>query len=204
MQIRREEPSPAEAAIVASRAFGIPLTPAYKERVASVIEKGYYYAARTNEGQLIGFLVARSYGSLNYIDGTAVLPKYQAQNLAQSLGLAALRDFPAPFIALVTQSVYAYRSAAKWCSTIFPKLGQADLGIPESLRDAAKILVENELRPFPIIPKFYPLDFYRIKPVSRDPITQRWWDSLAEFDNGDAIYIVGELAPSIKEMADVS
>lgn len=200
MYVRREEPSPAEAAIVASRSFGVALNPEYEERVASVVLKGYYYAAR-EDGKLVGFLVLRDYENLNYIDGTAVLPEYQAHGVAHSLGLAALTDFPSPFVAMLTQSIHAYRSVAEWCSSTFPEQGTASLALSSDFEAAVKTLVANEGRAFPLITDFYPLDFYGEKPRSKDVELQEWWDSLARFDEGDAIYVVGRLADEILQEA---
>lgn len=200
MQVRREEPSPAEAAIVASRAFGVRLTPEYEESVASVVTKGQYYAARDGE-KLIGFLVVRPYGDLNYIDGTAILPEHQGQSVAHQLGLAALADFPACFVAMLTQSVHTYSSVAELCSLTFPAVGQTDRRLPDELEAPAQTLISHELRTFPIVRSFYPPDFYGEKPVSRDSGMQSWWDSLADFGQGDAIYVIGKLADGILQKA---
>lgn len=80
-----------------------------------------------------------------------------------------------------------WASASKMVRTIFPHPT-----LPcEASEEIALNLAKSLMMSGPIHPAFYGGALYGQKPAHHDPRIQNWWDSLCQFDRGDAVVCVG-------------
>ena len=141
----------------------------------------------------IGFLIYRLIEpDILYVIGVHILPQYQGQGLAQALISDLAYRLDAVYLALRTQSPLMWRAGSSLC-----RRGQwypnPHRDLPAELTPIVAVVATKIDSVYPVHIGQYGGPLYGKKPVHHDPALQTWWDSICNFERGDAVVCVGEL-----------
>ncbi len=194
MFIYKSTPSTIEAARVAAAAFTKTYSQEVYEDVAQHLAEGSVYTIFDGVS-LAGFAIFNmaDHETL-YLAGIILRPDVQGQGVAAKVIGMAREETGAKKLMLRTQSLRMWSVGNKLCHFWYPnpkgRLGYYDhaswigaLGSPPfvSYEDKSKI-----------IRAFYGGPLYGQKPTHRNRPLQKWWDSICDFDRGDAVVCYGE------------
>lgn len=192
MLIHKSTPSTIEAARVAAAAFVRTYSQELYDDVAQHLAEGTVYTIFDGVS-LAGFAIFNMEDSETlYLAGIILRPDFQGIGLAQKVIQMAQAETKAKKLKLRTQSLRMWSVGNKLCRSWFPnpngKVGYYDYNTLWS-RGPYFVLYENKAE---ILRNFYGGPLYGQKPVHRNAVLQQWWDSICDFDRGDAVVCCGE------------
>jgi hypothetical protein len=192
MLIHKSTPSTIEAARVAAAAFTKAYSQEVYEDVAQHLTEGEVYTIFDGVS-LAGFAIFNmaDHETL-YLAGIILRPDFQNIGLASEIIKRAQAETGAKKFSLRTQSPRMWSVGNSLCRTWFPnpngKLGYYDYSTPWP-GGPYFVLYEDKSE---IIRAFYDGPLYGQKPTHRNRPLQEWWDSICDFDRGDAVVCYGE------------
>lgn len=186
-----------EATRVASAGFVQPLTSALRDDVERHLEEGALVQSFTLEDVVVGFAIYRLFEigtvRLLYLAGIILDPRIQGQHLAaRAIGLAAA-ELGATHLGLRTQSLRMWLVGERLTCVTWAPHPSRELSDEDARLGAALSERIHGAGRFPQLAGFYGAPLYGEKPVYRDPLIQSWWDSICNFDAGDAVICLGTL-----------
>jgi ribosomal protein S18 acetylase RimI-like enzyme len=126
-----------------------------------------------------------------YIAGTLVHPEYQGKGLkAEATRMAMDKFMDRTYFAGRTQSPIVWSSVTRLASVVYPHPNATK---PSSqMLSALDALVAYLKMKSAIEPGFYGGPLYGQKPLHRNEGIQAWWDSLIDFQRGDALLYIAQ------------
>jgi len=185
-----ETPELEVAVLIASEAFGQPITPelrtdvferlARKDLIFSIVEK--------SKGELIGFATFMVFGDTLYLDGIVIRPEYHKRGLSKQTIQLARKQTSTDWLVLCTQSVRMWSAGRKVTSTWYPLPNKMnDTELEQKARSLMVTLGMKDL----VDKGFYGGKLYDQKPTHRNIALQSWWDTICSFERGDAVLCLG-------------
>jgi hypothetical protein len=138
-----------------------------------------------------GFALFNKWEDVLYLSGIILVPSVQGRGIAAAVIGRAHAETRTKYLTLRTQSAIMWRAGEKICAEGWtPRpLKRTDLGI----ETAGNLTAEKLGGTFPISPKCYGGPLYGTKPIYSDSFIQTWWDSICDFECGDAVICAGRL-----------
>lgn len=192
--IVREPPSLDIATRIASLGFVQPESAALRADVNDHLSHGkmLYSIVDTQKHRTVGFAIFNDLGNtVLYLSGIILDPAYQGRGIAEMAVQRArndVRPFSSAFLALRTQSSRMWLAGRDMTASWYPN--------PQHIIDPYyRMLAERSATLtgscFPVKIGCYGGPLYGEKPVHRDAELQSWWDSICDFDRGDAVFCFG-------------
>lgn len=203
MEIRKETPKLNVATRIAASGFNQLLSSELRQDVANHLVGDMVYTL-TDDGEPFGFAIFNVWNDVLYLGGIILSDEHQGKGLFQKVIDRARTDEPkVRYLAFRTQSSLMYKAAFNYCRELHP----APPVVPEFLRrpfrgvDCAHIPLDFKERgdivaarlgsQFPVHRGCYGGPLYGKKPGHPNPSFQQWWDSLCDFERGDAFICIG-------------
>lgn len=180
-------PSLSVATLIASSGFVQPVSPELQVDVDNHLQEGQLLYSIMGRGETIGFAIFKMFGEVLYLAGIILREDYQGKGIATQVVDLARAATGAQWLGLRTQSPVMWAAAQKMVCTIFPHPSTGDVQTYLVAQELARNLGMNQV----IHHGFYGGPLYGQKPIHRDPRIQNWWDSLCQFERGDAVVVVG-------------
>jgi len=190
MDLQRMQPDLGAATQIAAQGFVQPVSDELLMDVDTHLRNGEMVYSMMEGGVLVGFSVFQLLGSVLYLSGIILLPGVQGKGFAGEVVAQVTKDTGARFLALRTQSTHMWRAGEKSCSSWVP---HPNCGISDELQQIGEGVAPLIGSTFPVTVAQYGRALYGAKPVHRDVTLQKWWDSICDFERGDAVLCVGEL-----------
>lgn len=192
MLIHKSTPSTIEAARIAAAAFTKSYSEEVYQDVAQHLAEGEIYTILDGV-TLAGFAIFKMTDSETlYLAGIILRSDFQGIGIAEAIIKMAQAETGAKKFMLRTQSPRMWSVGNKLCRTWFPnprgKSGYWDYSMPWP-GGPHFVLYEDKSE---ILRAFYGGPLYGQKPTHRNRPLQEWWDSICDFDRGDAVLCYGE------------
>ncbi len=198
IQFVRELPSLDLATHIASLGFVQPVTRVLREDVQNHLSCGQivYSIEDLSVGKTIGFALFNELRNLFsvfdwpvlYLNGIILDPHYQGQGIAALAIKQAQQETHAIHLALRTQSLRMWSVGEKLTTDWTPR---ASLSTPAALWEVGQRAAKTVGCDFPVTQGFYGAPLYGAKPTHHNTRLQAWWDSLCNFERGDAVFCIG-------------
>lgn len=191
MRYSWEMPGIGEAVRLAAEGFGRPVTDVLAEDVRSHLSSAEFALCAREGGALVGYMIFTvPVADVLYISGTLIEPSRQGTGIKTAGTVLAFERYPSlRWFSGRTQSAVVWASAARIASELTPSRDASGLSAEGAARLDA--LVASLGMSGPTHPGFYGGPLYGEKPTHRDPTAQAWWDTLCDFERGDAILYLG-------------
>lgn len=187
MKYIERKPSLEDAVRLASEGFCRPVTQALIDDVAQHLEVADFCVCYEDEGNLIGYQIFHTpIPHLLYIGGTLITPAYQGRGIKAEATRSILCMRPElTWISGRTQSPIVWSSVHRIAKELLPNYDPdvCSHEAEELRHQLAFILGMND----PIHEGFYGGALYGKKPTHHDWKIQAWWDSICNFERGDAV-----------------
>ncbi len=142
------------------------------------------------QGEIVkGFAIFNTFDDLLYLSGIILMPEVQGKGVAAQVVRFAQASTNAKYLALRTQSLRMWVAGRTLCREWLPSSEPSDSILHHLGRDMAGRLNMG----YPIARRCYGGPLYGEKPVHRDTQLQAWWDSVCDFQRGDAVLCIGSL-----------
>lgn len=188
--IRAKVPKFEDAMSVATAGFAAPETDEFQQEIAAYLDESDRLYSIEVDGELGGFAVFRSLFPVLYLSCVILRPEYQRKGLAQQAIQLAQQKTGAYMLAFRTQSAVMYvaghRTVAEnhW----YPR---ADSEMENYLATLQRGVLDELGMESPLERGFYKRRLYGRKPEHYDPAVQQQFDSICDFDRGDAVLCIG-------------
>lgn len=193
MIITEEAPALETAVLLSARGFVRSISEELAKDVAAHIS-GDLVLRIIEDSVDIGFACFQIESDVLYLHGIMIDPDVQAKSIAVRVIEYAQAKTNMSFLGLRTQSPRMWSAGRKVCQQWIPGFENGDERDEELLKAAHRIAkISNSL--FPVHVGCYGGPLYGTKPTHSDYIIQQWWDSLCDFERGDAAICVGRLWP---------
>ncbi|MDG1949933.1 MAG: GNAT family N-acetyltransferase [bacterium] len=193
MEYRWEIPSLEDATCLAGLGFNrevdAVLTKDVRQHLATSDATLCIYA----DDRLIGYMLfGLQVSNLVYISGTLVHPEYQGMGIKALATRVAMKRFgDRTYFAGRTQSPIVWSSVTRLASSVYPHPSGVE---PEShMAQVLTQLVDHLQMDAPLQVGFYGGPLYGRKPQHNDAQVQSWWDTLINFERGDALVYIAKL-----------
>jgi hypothetical protein len=138
----------------------------------------------------VGFAIFAIYGDILYLSGIIIIPAYQGIKISHRVVEQVRQLYPqCRYLALRTQSLRMYLAASRMCEISYPQLD--DSNIPTEFEIRGMLVAKAIGSDFPIHLACYGGPLYGKKPVCSDRLLQIQWDTLCNFERGDAVLFIG-------------
>ncbi|MBT6691759.1 GNAT family N-acetyltransferase [Candidatus Parcubacteria bacterium] len=192
MFIHKSIPSTVEATRVAAAAFVRTYSQALYEDVAQHLAEGNVYTIFDGVN-LAGFAIFNMVDHETlYLAGIILLPDIQGQGIAADVVRMAQEETGAKKLMLRTQSLRMWSVGNKLCHTWFPQHNSQEGYYDHGCFPWSGPFYTPSEDKSEIIRAFYDGPLYGQKPTHRNRPLQKWWDSICDFDRGDAVVCYGE------------
>lgn len=188
VQILPVPPSLSIATLIASSGFVQPISPELQVDVDQHLHEGQLVNSIIDRGETIGFAIFKMFGEVLYLAGIILHEDHQGKGIAPQVVDLARAATGAKWLGLRTQSPVMWAAAQKMVCSIFPHPSTGDVQTYLAAQELARDLGMNQV----IHHGFYGGPLYGHKPTHHYPRIQNWWDSLCQFDRGDAVVVVGK------------
>lgn len=187
---RQQPPTIDEATLLASYGFVRPVSDAFRANVSKQFssDKLVFSVLDADSGEVVGFASFRNLTPVLYLSGIVLKPECQGLSIAKLAVFEARALTGATHLALYTQSSRMWASGAGMTGQWFPRPGK---DMPDDLRPLAEWTAARIGLAFPVAVGQYRGPLYGEKPVHRDAGVQCWWDSMCDFERGDAVFCIG-------------
>ncbi len=184
-------PSLDEAVPLTAEGFRRPITDALVEDVRVHLGASEFSLSVRDKGRLVCYMLfSIPADDILYIGGTLITAPMQGHGIKTRGTILAFERFPSlRWVAGRTQSSIVWASAARVTSELFPGANGATHS--SECRDRLDALVETLRMDGAIHRGFYGGPLYGEKPLHHDASAQAWWDTLCDFDRGDAVLYMG-------------
>lgn len=193
MQISVATPDLDAAVKVTSKGFVQPVTPSLTQDVKDhLVGDITLILEDPDTGNLGGYAVFLVRGQLLYLHGMMLDPNLQGGHHARALIQTAKERSGATHLGLRTQSSIMWAAGKAVCTSWVPELNATSPdanGLTPMLDLATKVAGSPRARHAGC----YNGQLYGEKPIHTNAEVQRWWDSMCNFERGDAIICVGLL-----------
>ncbi len=189
----RAVPSLDRATHIASLGFVQPISPALRDDVDNHLTHGQlvYSIVERDSLATIGFTLFNHLdSSVLYLSGIILDPNHQGQGIARLAVEHAGRETNATHLALRTQSPRMWSAGEKMTESWFPHPTNE---APPALRELGERAATATGSAFPVKEGFYGGPLYGAKQTHHNVSLQTWWDSLCNFERGDAVFCIGKL-----------
>lgn len=192
VKLKAAVPALMSAVYIAVLGFNKEESEALIQDVRTHLESGELVYSIFADSLEIGFAIFAVYQDILYLSGVIIIPDFQGKGIVQQTVKQVQELYPdVKYIALRTQSLRMYVAATKVCSEYYPTLN-SDV-IPTSFAIRGQYIARLIHSTFPLHKNCYGGPLYGTKPLYNDGSMQRQWDSLCNFENGDAIIFIGKL-----------
>lgn len=188
VQILPKPPTLSIATLIASSGFVQPVSPELQVDVDTHLHEGQLLYSIVSRGETIGFAIFKMFGEVLYLAGIILREDHQGKGIAPQVVDLARAATGAQWLGLRTQSPVMWASASKMVRTLFPHPSTGDVQTYLAAQELARDLGMSQV----IHPGFYGGPLYGQKPTHHDPRIQNWWDSLCQFERGDAVVVAGK------------
>ncbi|MBI5794374.1 hypothetical protein HZA87_04845 [Candidatus Uhrbacteria bacterium] len=193
MDFVQKKPSLDDLVILASEGFRQPITPELIGDVERHLADTDFCVCIFDGGTLVGCMLCKlPIPGVLYIAGTLILPQYQGAGIKSEVTRMVMRDHPELlWFAGRTQSPIVWSSVQGIASELLPhpRPHVATDKMHERRRELARALGMTST----IQQGFYGGALYGEKPINRDGRVQAWWDSICNFERGDAVLYIARL-----------
>lgn len=171
-----------------SEGFKKPITEALTEDVRKHLEDCHFgFSFIDGRNTFAGFAVFKTIDSFLYLSGCILRPAYQGSGLVNVAVFMAQSMTGAPDFALRTQSSLMWSAGQRMTRGWTPHLGTKETASTEKVERLIKKLGMAST----IVPGFYNGPLYGEKPEHQNSELQNWWDSICNFERGDAVLCSG-------------
>ena len=205
ISIVQESPSTDIATRIASLGFVQPMSDALRADVNDHLSHGRIVFSIVDDptGETVGFAIFLSFDWLYtglcsiaptlYLSGIILDPRYQGMGIAAMAVAEAQSITGAKYLALRTQSPRMWSAGAGMTTDWFPHPSR-ETPVEMSVRGLGAAMRTGSS--FPVTRGIYGGPLYGEKPFHHDPKLQAWWDSICDFERGDAVFCIGTLPPA--------
>ena len=193
MEYLKKIPALDELVYLASQGFCKPITPALIDDVSKHLADTDFCLCVEDHGKLVGCMLCKiPLPGVLYIAGTLILPDYQGERIKAQATLFLLHDHPnLTWFAGRTQSPVVWSSVRAIAREMLPYPDTRE--VSQEAFDRLQELVNALGMTSAIQQGFYGGALYGKKPLNRDERIQTWWDTLCNFERGDAILYIARL-----------
>ena len=187
MRFLEQSPTLDQALLLASEGFGIEITPQMAESVRLNLLASEIHVVAVVHHQVIGCMLATiPLPGVLHITGTLILPAYQGMGIKRDATQHLLTSRPElQWIMGRTQSSHVWSSVRNMAKELLPS--PENVVVSDELRAMQARLFETFGQTSEIEKGRYGKPLHGSKPIHRDPQLQTWWDSICNFEAGDAI-----------------
>ena len=188
MTVTRHAPGLTRATEIAASGF----TDALRQDVADHLNHGDLVYGIVSGTEYVGFCIFNVWEDILYLSGIIVEASYQGCSHVVQAVRYTQQDTPdVKYLALRTQSPRMWAAGAGVCSSWVPSPGLGtDTGKLDTIGHTVATHIQSS---YPVGIGHYGGPLYGTKPIYRSTVIQAWWDSLCNFERGDAIICVGLL-----------
>lgn len=181
------------ATAITSSGFVRPISETLREDVAAHLAGGEIVYSIQDNGRVIGFAILTLLGDILYLNGIQLHKDYQGRGIARQVVAHARQECHPRYLALRTQSLRMWVAGKRmmesamrssWCP-------QPSGEMSEEVREVRRRLVLTLGMTGPEQAGFYGAPLYGAKPTYKDLGLQAWWDSICNFERGDAVICAG-------------
>jgi len=172
---------------IASLGFEQALTGELRHDVQCHLMMGERVYGVYEEGRLMGFAIFDIFAEVLYLSGIILMPEMQGKGVAGQVVRFVQEASGTRYLALRTQSLRMWVAGKNMCREWYPCVQPNDGMLHILGLEIARYLNMTKT----IEPGCYGGPLYGNKPVYRDPQLQAWWDSICNFERGDAVLCVG-------------
>lgn len=193
MEYLEQTPSLDDAVAITAEGFARPITPVLIEDVRRHLADAQFCLSIRSRGELIGYmLLSEPIAGVLYIGGTLLRRPYQGTGIKAEATIRIMAKRPhLQWFSGRTQSPIVWSSVSRIGRDVLPA-SNGEMVHPEAharLGELARALRMDG----PIHRGFYGGALYGQKPTHHDPAVQRWWDSICNFERGDAVLYIARL-----------
>lgn len=183
------------ATVITSSGFVRPVSDNLRKDVADHLHDGELVYSIRDNGREIGFAIFKMFGDVLYLNGIQIHQDYQGRGIARRVVAQARKERSPRYLALRTQSLRMWVAGRKMMGLIarvLPMWYPHPSGVMDAEVGEVRVRLATQLgMTNPEQPGFYGGPIYGVKPVYRDLKLQAWWDSICNFERGDAVVCVG-------------
>lgn len=193
MDYRWKTPSLQDATQLAALGFNREVDAVLTEDVRQHLASSDATLCIYDNDRLIGYMIfGLQVENLVYISGTLVHPDEQGKGIkARATEVAMERFSDRTYFAGRTQSPIVWSSVTRLATAVQPH--PSETAMTRSMAQALSRLVEHLNMEAALQIGFYGGPLYGRKPVHNDVQVQTWWDTLINFQRGDALLYIAKL-----------
>ena len=175
---------------IAASGFVQPESEALREDVAIHLKEGQIVYTIEVDGVLSGFAIFNDISPVLYLSGIILNERCQGKGITKKVVEVARVQTGASILALRTQSTHMYMAGKH---VVAPEcwFPHATIEISASLLSVREGLVKKLGMTSAIHQGFYGGPLYGEKPIHGDARVQAYFDSICNFDRGDAVLCIG-------------
>ncbi len=193
MDYIEKKPTLEQLIVLASEGFRQPITDGLIADVDNHLKDTNFCVCVEDDGCLVACMLCKQpIPGVLYIAGTLVLPSYQGHGIKAEATRRVLDTRPElTWFAGRTQSPIVWSSVHAIAREMLPHPnGHTVPAEAHALRDELAWALGMTS---PIQQGFYGGALYGEKPINRDASVQTWWDSICNFERGDAVLYIARL-----------
>ena len=187
VRIAQESPDLTLATLIASSGFVQPVSPELQVDVDVHLREGRLVYSILNRNETVGFAIFKMFDDVLYLGGIILREDHQGVGIARRVVELARDATGAQWLGLRTQSPIMWASTRNMVRTIFPHPSTGDV---QTYLTALQLVRELGMGSA-VQPGFYGGPLYGKKPIHHNAKIQDWWDSLCQFERGDAVVVAG-------------